>query len=66
MIVAGEAEMGRDSMRLLRDRMQKEMGKEKVVYSEINDAPHDFLGATLWEPERTIALKEVGQWTAKL
>uniref|UniRef100_A0A0W0ETF2 Putative alpha/beta-hydrolase n=1 Tax=Moniliophthora roreri TaxID=221103 RepID=A0A0W0ETF2_MONRR len=66
MIIAGEAEMGRDSMRLLRDRMEKEMGKEKVVYAEINDAPHDFLGGTLWEPERTIALKEIGRWIAKL
>ncbi|KAK7031013.1 hypothetical protein VNI00_013803 [Paramarasmius palmivorus] len=66
MIVAGEAEMSRDCMRVLRDRMEREMGKEKVVYAEIDDAPHDFLGSTIWEPERTIALEEIAKWVAKL
>jgi hypothetical protein len=63
MIVAGEAEMGRDSMRLLNDRMVKEMGKEKVVYLEVDDAPHDFTGGSMWEPQRTMALKAIAKWT---
>ncbi|THU91040.1 alpha/beta-hydrolase [Dendrothele bispora CBS 962.96] len=66
MIVAGEAEMARDCMRILRDRMRKEMGEEHVRYLEVEGAPHDFLGGTMWEPDRTVALKDIAVWANSL
>ncbi|KAK7045502.1 hypothetical protein VNI00_007755 [Paramarasmius palmivorus] len=69
MIVAGEAEMGRDPMRLLRGRMDQEMGDDHVYYLEVEDAPHNFLGlqgGSLWEPERTFALEEIARWVDSL
>ncbi|KAJ7301860.1 alpha/beta-hydrolase [Mycena olivaceomarginata] len=64
-ILAGEAEMSRDSMRILRDRMKADMG-DKVTYVEVANAPHDFLGLTILEPERTEALREIAKWAASL
>lgn len=65
-ILVGEAEMSRDSMRVLRDRMEGDMGDDKVTYLEVADAPHDFLGMRMLEPERTIALKEIARWARQL
>ncbi|KAJ7088596.1 alpha/beta-hydrolase [Mycena epipterygia] len=64
-ILAGEAEMSRDSMRTLRDRMRVDMGEERVTYVEVEDAPHDFLGMTIFEPERTVGLTEIARWVAR-
>lgn len=61
-ILAGEAEMSRDSMRALRDHMQRDMGQDRVQYVEVAGAPHDFVGITLFEPERTVGLKAIGGW----
>ncbi|KAF9262308.1 alpha/beta-hydrolase [Marasmius fiardii PR-910] len=66
MIVTGEAEMTRDCNHVLRDRMEREMGKSKLLYVEVQDAPHDILMATLWEPERMLALKEIQKWIQTL
>ncbi|KAJ7638512.1 alpha/beta-hydrolase [Roridomyces roridus] len=63
-ILAGEAEMSRDSMRKLRDRMAADMGNNQVTYAEVVNAPHDFLGLSLLEPERTEGLKEIAKWAA--
>ncbi|KAJ7472280.1 alpha/beta-hydrolase [Mycena galericulata] len=65
-ILAGEAEMSRDSMRTLRDRMRADMGEDKVKYVEVTAAPHDFLGMKVFEPERTVGLKAVGDWIGSL
>ncbi|KAJ7143392.1 alpha/beta-hydrolase [Mycena crocata] len=64
-ILAGEAEMSRDCMRVLRDRMQIDMG-DIVTYVEIADAPHDFVGMSILEPERTEALREIAKWASGL
>ncbi|KAF8208738.1 alpha/beta-hydrolase [Mycena galopus ATCC 62051] len=64
-ILAGEAEMSRDSMRILRDRMKTDMG-DRVTYVEVLNAPHDFLGLTILEPERTEGLREIAKWAADL
>ncbi|KAG7087701.1 hypothetical protein E1B28_013648 [Marasmius oreades] len=47
MIVTGEAEMTRDCNRVLKDRMEREMGGGWVVYVEVEDAPHDILTSTV-------------------
>ncbi|KAJ7750482.1 alpha/beta-hydrolase [Mycena maculata] len=65
-ILAGEAEMSRDSMRTLRDRMRADMGESQVQYAEIAGAPHDFTGMTILEPERTMGLKAIGKWVCDL
>ncbi|KAJ7768321.1 alpha/beta-hydrolase [Mycena metata] len=61
-ILAGEAEMSRDAMRTLRDRMRGDMGEEAVRYVEIADAPHDFVGISIFEPERTAGLEAIAIW----
>ncbi|KAG7096138.1 hypothetical protein E1B28_006811 [Marasmius oreades] len=68
MIVTGEAEMSRDCNRVLKERMEmggQAQGGGKVVYVEVEDAPHDILTSTLWEPERTIALQRIGSWVGE-
>ncbi|KAJ7182673.1 alpha/beta-hydrolase [Mycena crocata] len=65
-ILAGEAEMSRDSMRVLRDRMRTDMGDEMVEYVEVADAPHDFVGMTMFEPERTVGLAAIAEWVCTL
>ncbi|KAJ7176627.1 alpha/beta-hydrolase [Mycena filopes] len=65
-ILAGEAEMSRDAMRTLRDRMRRDMGKDAVSYVEVADAPHDFVGMTIFEPERTVGLKAIAAWLTSL
>jgi acetyl esterase/lipase len=65
-ILAGEAEMSRDCMRVLRDRMQSDMGTKNVTYVETANAPHDFLSMSILEPERTEALREIAKWAKAL
>ncbi|KAJ6617997.1 alpha/beta-hydrolase [Mycena sp. CBHHK59/15] len=64
-ILAGEAEMSRDCMRILRDRMKADLG-DMVTYVEVADAPHDFIGMSVLEPERTEALREIAKWAGAL
>jgi acetyl esterase/lipase len=64
-ILAGEAEMSRDCMRVLRDRMQIDMG-DRVTYIEVPDAPHDFLSMSILEPERTEGLRQIAKWAGGL
>lgn len=66
MMVAGEAEMGRDAMRVLARRMKNDMGEVNVEYLEVQNAPHDFVGIRLIEPERTVALEAIGKWVGTL
>lgn len=63
-ISCGGAEMLRDEIRTLRDRMQKSLG-DNVTYLEERDAFHDFVIFTFHEPERTSTLKAIGQWIHK-
>ncbi|KAJ6504210.1 alpha/beta-hydrolase [Mycena vitilis] len=66
LILAGEAEMSRDAMRTLRDRMRVDMSEDAVTYVEVADAPHDFVGMSIFEPERTVGLKEIAKWATML
>ncbi|KAK7032824.1 Alpha/Beta hydrolase protein [Favolaschia claudopus] len=61
-ILAGEAEMSRDSMRVLKRRMAADMGDDKVTYVEVANAPHDFLALEMLEPERSEGLRRVAAW----
>jgi acetyl esterase/lipase len=60
-IVAGGAEVLRDQIHALRDRMEAELGS-LVKYVEFPDAWHDFLGFPQHEPERSEALHLIGDW----
>ncbi|KZT29587.1 alpha beta-hydrolase [Neolentinus lepideus HHB14362 ss-1] len=61
-ILCGGSEAFRDQIRVLRDRMVRELGEENVTYYEPSDAIHDFLGMTWLEPERTNSWSEIGRW----
>jgi acetyl esterase/lipase len=63
---AGEAEMTRDSMRTLRDRL---LGADNLTddgsflrYNEVKDGTHDILGLPFYEPERGELLKDIAGW----
>lgn len=61
MIVAGEAEMLVDQINILVGLMKRDMG-EKVRYHEAQDAVHDFIVFSFFEPERTVALEAISDW----
>ncbi|KAK0449837.1 alpha/beta-hydrolase [Desarmillaria tabescens] len=61
-IVAGGAEQTLDAMVVLRDRLERDLGKDNVKYIEKPDATHDYLTASWHEPERTETLVELGEW----
>lgn len=58
----GGAERLLDQVRLLRDRMIKDMGEDRVCYVEPADAIHGFIGLEWVEPERTDVLKQIARW----
>jgi acetyl esterase/lipase len=71
MIVSGSAENLLPQIKVLRDRMVRDLGHDtgdssssqgKVRYVEIADCPHDFIVFPFMEPERTLALKEIANW----
>ncbi|KAJ7647241.1 alpha/beta-hydrolase [Roridomyces roridus] len=66
-IVNGGAEVLRDSIRTLHERMAKDLGS-KVEYFEAEDAVHDFLAIDngVMEPERGQALGKIGEWVTSL
>ena len=61
-VVTGGTERGLDSMRTLRDRLEHDNGKEKVLYLEYPEAFHDFIPIPWMEPERTQALQKIDEW----
>jgi acetyl esterase/lipase len=61
-VVAGGAEVLRDQIRTLKDRMRKDLGDENVNYYEATDGIHDYLVFNWHEPERTDTLKEIAKW----
>jgi len=65
-ISAGGAEVLRDSIRTLHQKMAKDMGDEKVRYLEAEDGIHDFLVFDGWhEPERGDTLKAIAKWVVE-
>ncbi|KAL5484805.1 hypothetical protein ACEPAI_7447 [Sanghuangporus weigelae] len=61
-IVAGGAETLIDSIRTLEGRLLRDLGKEKVEMYVAEDAFHDFIGFSFFEPERTEACIAIGKW----
>ena len=71
-IIAGGAEMFLDQIKILHQRMAKDLGsgngvgenEGKVRYLEAPDAIHDFIAFEWHEPERSSTLKEIANWIA--
>ncbi|OCB89727.1 alpha/beta-hydrolase [Sanghuangporus baumii] len=61
-IVIGGAETVIDSIRTLEGRLLRDLGKEKVETYVAEDAFHDFIGFSFFEPERTEACIAIGKW----
>ncbi|KZV89535.1 alpha/beta-hydrolase [Exidia glandulosa HHB12029] len=61
-IVAGEAEVMLDPMRMLRDRLVADNSAESVIYQEYANAPHAWLLVTAFEPYRSAALEGIKHW----
>jgi len=66
LICGGGAEMFRDQIRELKDRMVKDQGEGMVEYVEAPDAVHDYFALTWHEPERSEFLDVAGKWFASL
>ncbi|KAF7296121.1 Abhydrolase-3 domain-containing protein [Mycena kentingensis (nom. inval.)] len=66
-ISCGGAEILRDSIRTLHERMGQDMG-EDVEYLEMPDGVHDFVvfEGGIHEPERTETLSAIAKWTTSL
>jgi acetyl esterase/lipase len=64
-VVAGGAEVFRDQIRTLKDRMRKDLGDD-VKYYEATDGIHDYLVFSWHDPERTDTLKEIARWIATI
>ncbi|KAJ6499984.1 Alpha/Beta hydrolase protein [Mycena vitilis] len=66
-ISAGGAEVLRDSIRTLHQKMMKDLGDAKVRYLEAEDGVHDFLVFDKgWhEPERRDTLMAIAQWVTE-
>ncbi|KAJ6594256.1 alpha/beta-hydrolase [Mycena capillaripes] len=65
-ILAGEAEIARDSIRTVRDRLCQSIGEENVTYSEMKDVTHDVVTMRWFEPERTNAIIDISTWIGKV
>lgn len=63
-ILNGGAEVLRDQIRVLRDRMQACSGVS-VAYAEFQDAWHDFVVWEDFEPERSEALAMIEEWVCE-
>ena len=61
-IWAGGAEVLRDQIRILKDKMVGDLGKDKVTYHEAPDGIHDFLVFSWFEPERSQTLEAITKW----
>jgi hypothetical protein len=42
------------------------LGDDTVAYVEVAEVPHDFVGMSIFEPERTKGLEEIAKWVAIL
>ncbi|TFK53952.1 alpha/beta-hydrolase [Heliocybe sulcata] len=61
-IAAGGAEMLRDQIRVVKDRLVRDLGEENVAYYEPPDAIHDYTAFSYHEPERTDTFTRIGAW----
>ncbi|KAJ3751967.1 Alpha/Beta hydrolase protein [Lentinula raphanica] len=63
-IAAGGAEVFYDMLCVLRDRMVRDLGEDKVRWHCPSDATHDWVAVPYHEPERTETMKEIAAWVA--
>ncbi|KZT24245.1 alpha/beta-hydrolase [Neolentinus lepideus HHB14362 ss-1] len=63
-IAAGGAEILRDQIHVLKDRMVRDLGEETVAYYESPDAVHDYAALSFYEPERTHTFAKIAEWLA--
>ncbi|KAF8209148.1 Alpha/Beta hydrolase protein [Mycena galopus ATCC 62051] len=65
-VSAGGAEILRDSIRTLHERMLRDMGAQKVQYLEAADSVHDFvLLPEVQEPQHGEMLAAIAEWLAE-
>jgi acetyl esterase/lipase len=65
-IAAGDLEVLRDQIVVLKETMEREIGEDNVEYYLAPLAVHDFIMLGWHEPERTDGLKKVAAWVATL
>jgi len=65
-ITAGELELLRDEITILKDMMERDTGEDNVEYYLAPLAIHDFVMLPWHEPERTDGLKKIAAWVATL
>jgi len=66
LVVAGSGEQLLDSIQTLKNRMEADMGPEKLTYLEVEDAFHDFLAFTWSGPDRIVCLNGIREWSKGL
>lgn len=64
-LCVGGCERLKDQIRVVRDRMIRDMGEEMVRYEESEGVIHGFLGFKWHEPERTEMLKKIEKWMSE-
>lgn len=65
-IAAGDLEMLKDQIMVLKETMERDIGEENVEYYLAPLAVHDFVMLDWHEPERTNGLKKIAAWVTKL
>jgi acetyl esterase/lipase len=65
-IAAGDLEVLKDQIVVLKERMERDIGEDNVEYHLAPLAVHDFIMLSWHEPERTNGLKKIAAWVATL
>ena len=65
-ITAGELEMLKDQITVLKETMERDIGEDHVVYYLAPLAVHDFIMLGWHEPERTDGFKKIAAWVDTL
>ena len=65
-ITAGELEVLKDEITVLKETMERDIGEGSVEYYLAPLAVHDFIMLSWHEPERTNGLKKIAAWVATL
>lgn len=65
-IIAGDLELLRDEITVLKEMMERDTGEDNIEYYLAPFAIHDFVMLLWHEPERTDGLKKIAAWVATL
>lgn len=66
LIIGGGAECALDQSKTLRDRMQADLGEDKVTLVEVPNALHAFVTMSWHEPERSETIRMMADWTKSI